>query len=250
MLRLLALIMVVLSLLVILAGCFSSRAEDIEAFSKPDEVVLMPTNYVLMPPDEIEIHCSKVPEIHLQKQRIRPDGLVTFENLGSIQAANKTPEEVSQLIRAKVLELYALAGENPIDVQVAAYQSKFYYVLGQVERPGPKIITGRDTTFNAIASANPMPTAWNKRIQIIRPSRNPNKKPKIFEINFEKMRAHGDLSKDVLLQQGDIVYVPPTVFAAVGQSVQEFTLPINSTFSTINTVQRTFEGPASSQAGP
>ena len=250
MLRLMTLVMVVLSLLVSLTGCFSSQDEDIQAFAKPDEVVLVSSNYVLMPPDEIEIHCTKVPEIHLQRQRIRPDGLITFENLGSIEAANKTPEEVSQLIRAKVLELYTLAGENPIDVQIAAYQSKFYYVLGQVEHPGPKIITGRDTTFSAIAAATPTAMAWNKRIQIIRPSRDPNKKPKIFELNFDKMRAHGDLSKDVLLQQGDIVYVPPTVFAAVGQSVQEFTSPINSTFSTINTVQRTFEGPSSTQSGP
>jgi len=250
MLRLVALVIVVLSLLVCLTGCFTSQEEDIQAFAKPDEVVLVSSNYILMPPDEIEIHCTKVPEIHLQRQRIRPDGLITFENLGSIEAANKTPEDVSQLIRTKVLELYALAGDNPIDVQIAAYQSKFYYVLGEVERPGPKIITGRDTTFSAIAAATPTPLAWNKRIQIIRPSRNPNKKPKVFELNFQEMMAHGDLSKDVLLQQGDIVYVPPTVLASLGQAVQEVTSPINSTFSTINTVQRTFEGPSNTQSGP
>ncbi len=240
--------MVLLSLLVSLAGCFSARKEDIEAFSKADEVVLMSSDYVLMPPDEIEIHCSKVPEIHLQRQRIRPDGFITFENLGSIQAANKTPEEVSQLIRVKVLELYALAGENPIDVQIAAYQSKFYYVLGEVEHPGPKIITGRDTTFSAIAAATPTPLAWDKRIQIIRPSSDPNKKPKIFELNFKKMMVHGNLTKNVLLQEGDIVYVPPTVLASLGKAVQEITTPINSSFSTVNTVQRTFEGPADSQS--
>ena len=250
MLRLMILVMVILSLLVILTGCFSAHKEDIEAFSKPDKVVLTSTNYVLMPPDEIEIHCSKVPEIHLQRQRIRPDGVITFENLGSIQAANKTPEEVSQLIRIKVLELYALAGENPIDVQISTYQSKFYYVLGEVERPGPKIITGRDTTFAAIAAANPIATAWNKRIQIIRPSSDPNKKPKIFELNFKEMMVRGDLTKDVLLQEGDIVYIPPTVLASLGKTVQEVTMPVNSTFSTINTVQRTMVGPANTQAGP
>jgi len=240
--------MVILSLLVCLTGCFSSHPEDIQVFSKPDKVVLTPSNYVLMPPDEIEIHCSKVPEINLQRQIIRPDGFITFENLGSIQVANKTPDEVSQLIKAKVLELYALAGENPIDVQITAYQSKFYYVLGEVERPGPKIITGRDTTFTAIAAATPTPLAWNKRIQIIRPSINPNEKPKIFELNYYKMSAHGDLSKDVLLQEGDIVYVPATILASLGKTVQEVTMPIGSTFSTINTVQRTAKGPSDVQS--
>ena len=248
MLRLIALVVTILLLLVSLTGCFSAQPKDIEAFSKPDEVVLMSSDYVLMPPDEIEIHCSKVPEIHLQRQRIRPDGFITFENLGSIQAANKTPDEVAQLIQAKVLELYALAGENPIDVQIASYQSKFYYVLGEVEHPGPKLITGRDTTFAAIAAATPTPLAWDKRVQVIRPSSDPNKKPKIFELNFKKMMAHGDLTKDVLLQQGDIVYIPPTILASLGKTVQEVTSPVNSTFSTINTVQRTIVGPSDVQS--
>jgi protein involved in polysaccharide export with SLBB domain len=233
-----------------LTGCFSSRPKDIEAFLKPYEVDVTAKSYVLLPPDEIEIHCSKVPEFNLQRQRIRPDGNVTFENLGSIPVAGKTPEEVADILQTKVSKLYTLTGDKPIDVQIATYQSKMFYVLGEVERPGPKIYTGRDSVLAAIAAANPTPLAWNQRIQVIRPSSSKGSRPKIFELNFDRMIAHGDVSKDVLLQEGDIIYVPPTILASVGKLVQQVVTPISSTASTITVIQRAVVGPAGTQAGP
>ena len=239
-----AITMVILSLIMIsLTGCFSSRAEDIEAFLKPHEIEVIAKNYVLHPPDEIEVFCSKVPEIHLERQQIRPDGKVSFEALGEIEAAGKTPGQVADVLQQKVSQLYTLAGDNPIDVRVAVYRSKTYYVLGEVSYPGPKITTGRDTALRALAEAKPTVLAWKDRIQVIRPSGDESVEPKIFELNFNRMMAHGDMSKNVLLQEGDIIYVPPTVLAAIGQTIEEFVRPIGSAFSTVYTVQRAQVGP-------
>lgn len=247
--RLLTLIVMAV-LLVNLTGCFSSRAKDIQAFLMPEGTVVTAKDYVLMPPDEIEIHCAKIPEIHLQKQRIRPDGYVTFENLGSVEVAGKTPEQVADALRTKALELYALAGDKPIDIRITLYHSKVYYVLGEVERPGPKDYTGRDTALSAIAEAGITTLSWKQRIQVVRPSSNKNERPKIFELDFKKMTVHGDTSKNVLLQEGDIIYVPPTILASIGRTVQELTAPISSSFTTVTVVQRAIVGPASTQSGP
>ena len=73
--------------------------------------------------------------------------------------------------------------------------------------------------------------AWIERIQVIRPSRDENVKAKIFEVNFDRMAAHGEASKDVLLQEGDIIYVPPTVMAAAALKIEEFIRPIARAFS-------------------
>lgn len=230
---------VLLTFLVGLAGCFSSDRRDIEAFARPSKVDVTADGYILQPPDEIEIHCSKVPEIHLQIQQIRPDGKVTFEGLGEFHAAGKTPKELAKLMYEKILLLYALTGEHPIDVRIVTYKSKFYYVLGQVYFPGPKIFTGRNTVLSAIAAARPTTLAWAERIQVIRPSADKNVRPKIFELNYDRMIAHGDVSKNVLLEEGDIVYVPPTVLGAIGLKVEELVSPIGRAFSTVNIVQRT-----------
>ena len=225
------------AILVCFTGCFASNPKDIEAFIKPYKVDVTAKNYILQPPDEIEIHALKIPEIHLQLQRIRPDGKVTFEGLGEIHAAGKTPKQLAEALREKALTLYALTGENPIDVRIKVYKSRVYYVLGQVYFAGPRICTGRDTLLTALATAKPTILAWKQRIQVIRPSADITVKPTIFEFDYDKMIAHGDTSKNIFLEEGDIVFVPPTILAAIGMVVEEALRPIGRAFSTVNIVQ-------------
>jgi len=73
-------------------------------------------------------------------------------------------------------------------------------------------------------------------IQVIRPSADPKVKPKVFAIKWDPMVAHGDTSKDVLLEEGDIIYVPPTIIAGVGLKIAEFLTPFTQAFAAINTV--------------
>jgi polysaccharide export outer membrane protein len=228
-----AVIWTILSLLTVsLTGCFSSNPKDVKAFLMPNNVDVSAKNYILHPPDEIEIHCSKVPEIDLQRQQVRPDGRIGFEAVGELYVAGKTPAQVANELRAKILELYQVEGDNPIDVRVVAFRSKRYYVLGQVSRPGAQAFSGRDTVLGAIALAgSPTVLAWVERIQVIRPSATKNVKPKIFEFNFDRAAAHGDASKDVLLQESDIIYVPPTILAAAAMKIEEFIRPIARAFS-------------------
>ncbi len=214
-----------------MAGCFSSNPKNIAAFQNPMQVDVSTNEYLLMPPDEITILCERVPEIHEQKQRIRPDGMISFENLGEIYVAGKSPEQVAAALSQKVSELYTLPGERPIDVRISTFMSKRFYVLGQVYIPGPKNYTGRDTVFSALAEAKPNPMAWQERIQVIRPSHDKAVKPRIYEVNFNHMSIHGDLTKDMLLQEGDIIFAPPTIFAAVALSLEQVLRPIARAFS-------------------
>lgn len=225
------------------AGCFHSNPAHIAAFKKPQEVDVTSMHYILQPPDEVEIHCSRVPEIDKQRQRIRPDGKISFEALGEIEVAGKTPTQVAAVLEGKVAGLYTLPGDRPIEVRVVAFQSQSYYVLGQVNLPGRKVYTGRDSVLAAIADARPNAMAWKDRIQVVRPSRDPNTvEPKIFEVHYGKIVQRGDLSKDVLLQEGDIVWVPPTVLAWVSLKIEEFITPIARAFRGAYIVSQGEEG--------
>jgi polysaccharide export outer membrane protein len=225
-----------------LSGCFSSYPAAIEAYLRPDKVDVTAERYVLQPPDQIVVNCSEVPEIHGQAQLIRPDGKVSFEDIGEIEAAGRTPEQLANILRGKVMELYKLEGDNPVDIRIISYQSKKYYVLGQVAAPGPQIYSGRDTVFSALALTQPTPQAWVDRIQVIRPSRDENVKAKIFEVNWDRMSAHGEHGKDVLLQEGDVIYVPPTILAAIAFKLSEFLQPLGQALSGAWMVQRAGAG--------
>jgi polysaccharide export outer membrane protein len=222
------------SLTIFLTGCFSSNPKDIEAFTMPYMVEVSSKSYIMSPPDEVEVHCSKVPEIDLQRQQIRPDGKISFEGVGEMDAAGKTPADVAKELRQKILELYQedLVGEKSVDVRIVAFRSKRYYVFGEVNSPGAQVYSGRDTIIGAIALAgSPNVLAWKERIQVIRPGKTKDEKPRIFEVNFDRMAAHGDMSGNVLLEEGDIIYVPPTILAAAAMKIEEFIRPIARAFS-------------------
>lgn len=215
-------------------GCevYRSHPPDIASFTKPTEADVSADKYVMWPPDEITVLCSRVPELHEQVQQIRPDGKISFEAIGEIYVAGKTTGEVARLLAGKAESLYTLPGDKPIDVRITLNRSKFFFVLGQVRRGGPLPYTGRDTVLSALAQATPDATAWEERVQVIRPSREPNKTASIFEVNFNDMRIRGDLTKDVLLMEGDILYVPPTPLAKIAMVMEEFLRPIARAFQT------------------
>jgi protein involved in polysaccharide export with SLBB domain len=208
-----------------LSGCYSNP-NNIEAFTRSDRVTVNMEKYLLMPPDQIEVYCAKIPEIHQQKQLIRPDGKISFEGLGEFQVAGKTPQQVTEMLREKAASLYSLAGENPIDLRITISQSHYYYVLGEVDKTGPRVCTGHDTVFTALGWAHPQVTGWTEKVRVVRPSSDKKVKAKIFEVNYEKMMIYGDFSKDVVLQEGDVVYVRPTILAAIAMVVEEFVRPI------------------------
>lgn len=221
-----------------LTGCFSSNPQDINYFRMPYEINTTTNTYILQPPDEIEILCAQFPTINEQRQRIRPDGKISFENLGEITAAGRTPAQLSDDIRQKITQLYNLTGTNPVDVRISVYQSKVYYVLGQVNQPGPRIYSGRDTVLTAISKADPNPMAWLERIQVIRPSAYEDTRPAIFELDYNRMMAHGEAAKNVLLQEGDIIYVPPTVLGWLALKIEEFIRPIARAFNGAYIIRR------------
>jgi polysaccharide export outer membrane protein len=223
-------VVIILVSVSLITGCFSSRPEDIQAWVKPYEVNVTAAEYLVQPPDEIEIHCAQVPEVHLQRQRVRPDGKVSFEALGEIEVAGKTPSQIAAAIQERYKNLYIVPGDHPVDVRIMVYASHVYYVVGQVMRPGPRIYTGRDNLLTALVEATPNTMAWKEHIQVIRPALKEDDEPRVFEVNYKKITEHGDATKDVLLQDGDIVYVPPTILASAAMIIEQFITPIARAF--------------------
>ena len=192
-------------------GVYAKR-ENIQAWAKPYETNVTADRYIVQPPDELELRCAQVPEVNMQRQRVRPDGKISFEVLGDFDVAGKTPEEISVDVGKRIKEHYTLEEEHAVDVRVAVFASHVYYVMGQVSRPGPRNYTGRDSTLTAIAEAMPNSLAWQRR-DPGGPAGGPGGHRAAGLLGWISRRwpPREIRTKDVLLQEGDIVYVPPTV---------------------------------------
>ncbi len=228
---------------IVLSGCFSTTPGDLEAFLRPDQADVTADMYILQPPDMITVLSSKVPELQRSgsisavglTQQIRPDGKISLESIGDILVAGKTPRQVADIISKKLSELYMFDSSYPVDVRVNN-RSKYYYIIGQVQYPGAQIYTGRETTLSAISKAVPNVRAWEEATQVIRPSLALDGKPKIFELNFKKMIEKGDMSGLVLLQEGDVIYVPPTILGSIGLTIEEVVGPLFQSATAANTI--------------
>lgn len=221
-------------------GCHTKshivEPSELVGVTKPSEQNVTMERYILQPADELMVLSSHVPELHEQTQTIRPDGMISFENIGDVSVAGKTPRQAAELIGKEVSKLYTLIGDNPVNVRVTINRSKYYYVIGHVAVPGAKIFTGRETTLSAIAKAVPNLRAWEANIQLIRPNEGKEPRAKICKINFDDMVKDGDMTHNFLLEEGDVIYVPPTILAAIGLTVAEIVSPIFSSVGAASVV--------------
>jgi polysaccharide biosynthesis/export protein len=114
-------------------------------------------------------------------------------------------------------------------------------VVGEVNRPGTYVVKSESNTTNnntqlagvvalptvttAIqAAAGIKPTANIREIQLIRTTRNGEQK---IAINLFKLLQQGDGSQDIIIQEGDRIFIP----VAQAASAQDVELVASSTFS-------------------
>jgi polysaccharide export outer membrane protein len=210
-----------------LPGCGPTHGQLVE-FLRSHELVTSTGQYTVHPPDAITVHTPGAPEVDGAHQTVRSDGKVTLRLLGEVQVAGLTTEEIAEKLRAQLSRFYV---DPEVVVEVTGYRSKYYYVFGEVTSPGAKRYTGRDTFLKALADARPTFLAWRSQIRVVRPSPNEESR-KTIVVDLDEMVRTGDVSANFLLQEGDIIEVPPTPLAWLGLRVRELLYPLEPALRT------------------
>jgi protein involved in polysaccharide export with SLBB domain len=214
---------------VLATGCAGNHDQLVE-FLRSHDAEVSTGRYVVRPPDGITIHAPGATEIDGVTQIVRADGKVVLRLLGEVDVAGLTTEEIAAKLKAQLARYYV---DPEVVVEVSEYNSQFYYVFGEVGHAGPKRYTGRDTLVHALADAQPTFLAWRTQIRLVRPSdREPQRKT--ITVDLDHMLNAGDLSQNVLLQEGDIVQVPPTPLAWLGLRVRELLFPVEPVLDAYN----------------
>ncbi len=208
-------------------GC--ARYHDIDAFVTNPERYAAAEPYTMAPPDMITILAPQVPEVNNTTVSISPDGTVTLPLLGHIYVAGKTPAEVAAMIEDRALEYYQ---EAEVVVRIASYRSKHIYVFGEVSSPGRYPYTGGDTLLDLLSRAQPSRLADGRRIHIFRRNED-GQAVKRMTVDLDEWYETGQVARNALLDDGDIVYVPPHGLARVALTLQQVLLPIQPIASTV-----------------
>ena len=139
---------------------------------------------------------------------VRPDGMISIVFIGDVRASGRTPTELGGDI-AQRLKKYI---QDPnVTVAVVAVNSQKIYLVGEVGKVGPILMTPGMTPLQAIAAAGgPSPYANLKHIYILRPAnRQAGASAQQQKIPFNyKQALKGDNRQDIPLQPGDTIVVP------------------------------------------
>lgn len=199
----------------LLAGLFLSACA-----SNPTGPVMTPTPevYHIGAPDVLSIHVLPDPAIS-RAVTVRPDGFVTFDLIGDVEAAGRTTTQVAEEIQQRIRRFKRDAS---VTVGVEAALSDVVSIWGEVGAVGMLPLTTQTRVSDAIASRGGTTfLAWKSRVRVIR---NSGDGTEVFKVNLKRIQD-GDLASNVVLQGGDIVVVPPTPLGTFGYFIQQIVFP-------------------------
>ena len=119
-------------------------------------------------------------------------------------------------------------------VDVTAYNSKNYYIMGDVLIPGKLPITGNETVLDAIEFAGGlMPTAAPQNIRLVRPAPPGACCEQVLPVNLAAITSGGDPTTNYQIMPNDriIVYRDPIVRLTV--FIDRLAAPFQTTVGSI-----------------
>jgi len=169
--------------------------------------------YQLQPGDAFNISFPFTPEFDQQDVPVQPDGYASLHGVGDLAVAGKTLPELRELLRAAYSKVVS---PQPITVELKTFEKPYFLVGGEVERPGKYDLKGDTTVAQAVTVAGGFrDTAKHSQVLLFR--RISDQWMEAKKLDLKKMLKAGDLSEDLHLRPGDMVYVPKNAISKIKQ---------------------------------
>ena len=203
-------------LLVVLSACTRQSVQTVALPPLDAPLPSLPGQsgaYRLLPGDLLRVKFLYHPELDV-KVPIRPDGGITLQVGGQIQAAGLTTDELEKLIVERSSEVLR---EPVVSVLVAQVADLKVYVMGEVRLPGMVKFTDGMTPLQAIADRGGF--SETARIDsVVRLSRSRDEYEGV-RLDFTRPLGAGD-PEGTELRAGDVLYVPRTFIGDINVFVR------------------------------
>jgi protein involved in polysaccharide export with SLBB domain len=165
----------------------------------PLDLTPVPPDYVIGPGDELRIRAWG--QVNFQTNvRVDRSGDIFLPQVGPVHVAGMPFSALDEHLRGAIGRVYRNF-ELTADVgQIRAIQ---VYISGQARRPGVYTVSSLSSLVDALfASGGPSVQGSMRHIQLRRGS------AVVTDFDLYDLLIHGDKSKDVKLQSGDIIFIP------------------------------------------
>jgi polysaccharide biosynthesis/export protein len=161
-------------------------------------VAVDPNAYVIGPLDVLYVKVFRDNGDFTGSYLVRPDGKITLPLIEDVQASGLTPERLTAQIKSALSEWIIKPDVNVLLEQV---NSKYYYVTGEVNKPGRYPLLTEMRVFDAVNDTGGFKDFANrKKIVIVRGTDR-------FYFNYNDVKKGKKLEQNIPLQTGDTVIV-------------------------------------------
>lgn len=173
--------------------------------------------YLIQPGDQLDIKFYYNPELN-EQITVRPDGRISLQLAGEIDAVGRTPANLTDLLTEK----YSAELNDPkITVIVRTFNLQRIYVDGEVKNPGLFTLMEPTTILQSIAQAGGLKeSARTKEIVLIRRSADNTFTSTV--IDLETSLDGSSPQQDIALMPQDIIYVPRSRIANVNRWIDQY----------------------------
>jgi polysaccharide biosynthesis/export protein len=190
----------------------------------PTTAVVALPRYKIDPLDSLNIIVWRNPELS-STLTVRPDGLISTPLVDDVQAAGKTPAELSRTIE-KALAKYIR--DPVVTIVVSGFHSSYadqVRVVGEAVKPGSMPYRPNMTLLDALAQAGGMTDIANGNAAVLIRSANSASGSaasgattgttggeKRYSVRLKDLLKRGDFSANVPVLPGDVIIVPQSLF--------------------------------------
>jgi len=178
------------------------------AGSAPDTLATTP-NYIIGPHDELQIFVWINADLSVTAP-VRPDGKISSPLIGDIQAAEKTPEALSDDIAKKLTDYIVDPVVTVTVLRFAGPYSQQIRIVGQAVEPMAISYNDKMTILDAMIAVGGITefAAGNRSIIV----RTEDGIKKSYRVRLDDLLLDGDVSANVPLAPGDIIIIPESWF--------------------------------------
>ncbi len=176
------------------------------------EPVLQPHDprYQLRVGDTLDISFRLTPEFN-QIVTIQPDGFINLRDLPDLQVAGKTTPEVIEILKKR----YSRILHDPeITLVLKDFEKPYFIANGELGHPGKYELRGDTTVLEAIGIAGGF-NEKSKHSQVLLFRRVSDEWMSVKKLDMKEMINTGDLSEDLHLRPGDMIYVPKNTISKI-----------------------------------
>ena len=153
--------------------------------------------------DVLVLNFAFTPEFN-QTVTVQPDGFITLQGAGDIHVEGETVPE----IKVALNKAYAEVLHDPvISITLQEFEKPYFLAIGQVAKPGKYDLRGETTVAEAVSVAGGF-TSNAKHSQVLLFRRVSDSWASVQKVNVKHLLNSGNLSEDLRLRPGDMVYVP------------------------------------------